>query len=167
MQPNMASTHQAFKSYKDSLATSNATPTQRTMTTFASKPLKATKLDSVPEAKSDTVSTEYGFTGQVNKVKAKLKVKEKPVAITTKKPVEISARQKGLLFAKTIKRPKLMRKSPAYPKQKHFDAELNTIEDVDEDQETVTPAPPEEERCIIEPNHMKLVEQTIKMLNMA
>ena len=49
---------------------------------------------------------------------------------------------------------------PAY---KEFDSELNTIldEGEKEDQSSV-----HDERLIIDPNRMKLVEQTIKMLNL-
>ena len=50
------------------------------------------------------------------------------------------------------------------PLYKMFDAELNTIKDEgeNEDQSSV-----HEDRLIIDPNRMKLVEQTIKMLNLS
>mmetsp|Transcript_8301 Transcript_8301/g.7350 ORF Transcript_8301/g.7350 Transcript_8301/m.7350 type:complete len:159 (-) Transcript_8301:23-499(-) len=76
----------------------------------------------------------------------------------------ISSRDRAKIFAQGIKKPKVMNtKSPK--KRQHLkmmDAELNTIKDEAEleDMSSVK----SNRRCIINPNKMKLAEQTIRML---
>jgi len=70
------------------------------------------------------------------------------------------------VFAKGIKKPKSMRDMlpKRYPngKVKIMDADLNTIQDEGELEEASSIK--SDYRCVIDPNKMKLVEQTIRML---
>jgi len=65
-----------------------------------------------------------------------------------------------MMFAKNIKKPVQMKKAEKRPLNKIMDAELNTVYDEGEAEEGSQVS----ERLIFKPQHMKLVEQTIKML---
>ena len=64
-----------------------------------------------------------------------------------------------MIFAQTIKKPKQLKKPEVRPLHKIMDADLNTVDEGDGEEESQ-----KSERLIFEPKHMKLVEQTIKML---
>eukprot|EP00344_Euplotes_crassus_P007911 CAMPEP_0197009520 /NCGR_PEP_ID=MMETSP1380-20130617/50517_1 /TAXON_ID=5936 /ORGANISM="Euplotes crassus, Strain CT5" /LENGTH=278 /DNA_ID=CAMNT_0042430839 /DNA_START=275 /DNA_END=1112 /DNA_ORIENTATION=- len=101
------------------------------------------------------------------KVKLKLSKKTPRKPKETKNKITITARDRGIVFAKGIKKPKSMRdmipKKYSNGKVKMMDADLNTIKDEGELEEasSIKSIP----RCVVDPNKMRLVEQTIRMLN--